>query len=245
VVVLDSAGYGAFTITQAVSIIAPPGVYAGITVFSGDGITINAGVSDTVILRGLTINNQGSGGSGVFFSTGGTLHIEGCVVNGFSGGIGIRFRAGANLEVKDSIFRGNGNGIAVQPASGTAQAVIDEVRLENGGEGLFVAGGSTATVRNSLASGNSFTGFAAASSDIANAELDLENCLAFNNNTGISAFSASTGTATVRVSNSTVTRNNFGLANTGASAVLLSRGNNTVEGNQTNTSGTIGSYSAK
>src|SRR5215467_8341508 len=48
VVVLDSAGYGAFTITQPVSIIAPPGVYAGISVFSGDGITITAGGSDTV-----------------------------------------------------------------------------------------------------------------------------------------------------------------------------------------------------
>src|SRR5215467_12306286 len=42
VVVLDSAGYGPFTITQAVSIIAPPGVYAGVSVFSGNGITITA-----------------------------------------------------------------------------------------------------------------------------------------------------------------------------------------------------------
>ena len=66
VVVLDSAGYGAFTITQAVSITAPPGVYAGISVFSGDGITITAGGSDTVILRGLTLNNQAAPGPGLF-----------------------------------------------------------------------------------------------------------------------------------------------------------------------------------
>jgi hypothetical protein len=60
VIVLDSAGYGTFSITQSVSIIAPPGVYAGISVFSGDGIDINAGSTDTVILRGLTVENQGS-----------------------------------------------------------------------------------------------------------------------------------------------------------------------------------------
>ena len=42
VIVLDSAGYGAVTITKSVSIIAPPGVYAGISVFSGNGITVNA-----------------------------------------------------------------------------------------------------------------------------------------------------------------------------------------------------------
>jgi hypothetical protein len=58
------------------------------------------------------------------------------------------------------------------------------------------------------------------------------------------AESVSTGVATVRVSNSTVTDNQFGLSQTGP-AVLLSRGNNTVEGNGANTLGTIGSYTAK
>ena len=42
VVVLDSAGYGPVTITQSVSIIAPAGVHAGVTVFTGDGVTVNA-----------------------------------------------------------------------------------------------------------------------------------------------------------------------------------------------------------
>src|SRR5215471_13572561 len=113
VVVLDSAGYAAFTITQAVTIVAPPGVYAGVSVFSGNGVAINAGASDIVILRGLTINNQGSSGSGIVFNTGGLLHIESCVVNGFSGNDGIWFLANSSgiLEVKDSIVRGNGVGI--------------------------------------------------------------------------------------------------------------------------------------
>src|SRR5215467_6975453 len=156
VVVLDSAGYSAFTITQAVSIVAPPGVYAGISAFSGDGIDINAGASDTVILRGLTINNQGSSGSGIVFNTGGTLHIEGIVVNGFTTGTGIDFRAAANFEVKDSIIRGNNFGIIVDAhlSGGTAQAVIDQVRLEtNVSNGLNVRAAAV-TVRNSVASGN-------------------------------------------------------------------------------------------
>src|SRR5215469_6005800 len=84
VVVLDSAGFGPVTITKPVSITAPPGVYAGISVFSGDGIDINAGPTDTVILHGLTINNQGGTGSGIVFTAGGALHVENCVVNGFS-----------------------------------------------------------------------------------------------------------------------------------------------------------------
>jgi hypothetical protein len=244
--VLDSAGYAAFTITKPVSIVAPAGVTAGISVFSGDGIDINAGASDTVILRGLTINNQGSSGTGIVFNTGGTLHIENCVVNGFVNSSGISFLAGANLEVKDSIFRGNFLGIVVEPASGAAQAVIDQVRLEeNGNIGLLVSEGSTVTVRNSLVSGNTSLGFEAVSSTPANAELDIENCVVSNNSIGIAAAGSSTGVPTVRVSNSTVTHNGTGLLNNGAPAVLLSRGNNTVEGNTANTTGTIGSYAAK
>src|SRR5215469_15253791 len=66
VYVLDTAGYGPFTITKTISVVAQ-GVTAGISVFSGDGIDINAGASDTVILRGLTINNQG-GVNGIVFN---------------------------------------------------------------------------------------------------------------------------------------------------------------------------------
>src|SRR5262249_17771860 len=143
VIVLDSAGYGPVTIAKAVSLIAPPGVYAGISVFSGNGIDIQAGSSDTVILRGLTVNNQGSTGSGIRFLSGGTLHVESCVVSGFTGGVGSQFGVSFNgpgvLEVKDSIMRGNSDGIFVQAISGTALAAIDQVRLERCGTGLYAA----------------------------------------------------------------------------------------------------------
>src|ERR1700687_1863377 len=50
-IVLDSGGYGPVTITQAVTIEAPAGVLAFIHPPSGDAMTINAGVSDKVIIR--------------------------------------------------------------------------------------------------------------------------------------------------------------------------------------------------
>src|SRR5262249_6314859 len=55
VIALDSGGYGPFTVSKAVSITSPGGVYAGLTVPSGTGVTINAGASDVVRLSGLTI----------------------------------------------------------------------------------------------------------------------------------------------------------------------------------------------
>jgi hypothetical protein len=246
-VVLDSAGYGPLTISTSVSLICPPGVYAGISVFSGDGITINAGGSDVVILRGLTINNQGTTGNGITFNSGGTLHVENCAVNGFSSGFGIILEAPASMDVKDSIFRGDNTAIAVETPSGTAVVLLDGVLMEGNGistGGLLAFHRSRVTVRNSLASGNGF-GFLGQSSTAQDAELNIENCIASNNIFGIRTVATSTGVARVRVSNSTVTDNSTGLSNNGAPALLLTRGNNTVEGNGSDTSGTIGSYTAK
>src|SRR5438309_4598649 len=75
VVVLDSGGYGPVTIGNSISLISPPGVYAGITAFSGPAITINAGASDVVTIRGLTLNGLG-GNEGIDFMAGGTLYVQ-------------------------------------------------------------------------------------------------------------------------------------------------------------------------
>jgi hypothetical protein len=246
VYVLDSAGYGPFTVDKTVAIVAPPGVTAGISVFSGDGIDINAGASDTIILRGLTINNQGSSGVGILFISGGTLHVENCVVNGFSGvglnGCGLFFNAGAYLEVKDSIFRGNSLGIEIAaPYPATALAMIDQVRIERGGAGLDVTAGGNVTVRNSVVSGNHDQAFGARGGTLS-ATLNIENCVASHDGIGASAINA---LATVRLSNSTLTNNSgWGLVSING-GVILSRGNNTVEGNGADTSGPIGSYNSK
>ena len=84
VIVLDSAGYGPVTITQSVSIIAPDGVFAGITVPAGaDGVDV-AGADIVVVLRGLTINGQG-GNVGISFLQGRALHIDRCTVSNVIG----------------------------------------------------------------------------------------------------------------------------------------------------------------
>src|SRR4029077_19382759 len=78
IIVFDSAGYGPVTIGKSVSIIAPQGIYAGVTVPSGDGITVNS-LSAIVALRGLTINGQGTGGIGINIRSATRVNVEGCV----------------------------------------------------------------------------------------------------------------------------------------------------------------------
>src|SRR5207237_10269160 len=97
-IVLDSAGYGPVTITQSISIITPPGVYAGITVFSGDGITVNSGTG-TVRLVGLTINGLG-GDNGIVFNSGNALYLDNVTISGFGGvGSGLAVAVGTTSSV--------------------------------------------------------------------------------------------------------------------------------------------------
>lgn len=124
IAVLDTAGYGAVTITKAISIVNEEGVEAGISVTSGDGITINAGTSDVVNLRGLTLVGAGGSGNGITFNTGGTLNIQNCVIRGFGIGTGLNLAptVSSDINVSDTIASGNSAEITLEPI-GTALTV--------------------------------------------------------------------------------------------------------------------------
>ena len=156
ILVLDSAGYGPVSINQAVSIIAPPGVYAGISVLSGTGIFVNPG-SGTVVLSGLTINGLG-GTLGINFQSG-TLRIERTTVSGFpSAGLGESLGADAALLIHDSAFIANGFGIFVATSTGIVTVEIDASRFDQNSTGAAFADNVRGTVSGSSFSGNSFVG---------------------------------------------------------------------------------------
>src|SRR5450432_4932972 len=61
--VIDPAGYGALTITKAISIEGHG--FGGLTVASGDGVTIKAGANDKINLRGLLFEGVHTGTGGI------------------------------------------------------------------------------------------------------------------------------------------------------------------------------------
>ena len=78
VVVLDSGGYDQVVITKGISLIAPPGVYAGVTVNAGNGIDVVAGSNDVVVISGLTIHSDG-GTAGISITAQGSfMSITAC-----------------------------------------------------------------------------------------------------------------------------------------------------------------------
>jgi hypothetical protein len=246
VIVRSSGSYGGVTIAKAVTVNAP----AGIVVFTAQPIVVAAGVLDVVIIRGLTLKAAAPTTSkGLQLVSGKTLSVENCAVSGFLDA-GISQDGAGVLQLKDTIVRSvTGAAVQIAPASGAADAVLDHCRLEGSGTGLLVSDRGRATIRNSVVSGNT-DGVRAQAGAGAAAEVTVERCTVANNavNGIVSAGVAAGGLATARVSESVVTSNGIGLSqttsNSGASA-LLSRADNTVEGNGTDTSGTIGAFAPR
>ena len=270
IVVLDSAGYGPVTITKAVSIVVPPGIYAGVsvTIAGTDGIVVNAGASDEVILRGLTINNQG-GNNGVVFNSGAALYVESCTIRGFALATmaNLKFApAGASkLFVKDSYIRGGQAGINLANGTTAASATIDNTRIESNVSGVIASFSGSLALRNSVVAENTNHGVSLSTGAGQVLDAALDNVMLANNDTnGLNvagsnitvAVSSSTvvgnitgvfvqggGTAaTARLTNNVISRNTTGIQ-TGANGTVLSPASNTIEGNGTD--GVPGPYSPK
>src|SRR5436305_14662745 len=150
--VADAGDYGPVTISQAVSIEAV-GVLATIQVTSGNAITISAGLSDTVVLRGLTLDGQGTAADGINFSAGGALYVEDSRIHRFTTGIDFlpTGNVASKLFVTDTIVRNNGSGstgcgVLIQAGSQAFSiASIDGLRTENNVCGVKTVGAANVT----------------------------------------------------------------------------------------------------
>jgi hypothetical protein len=160
VTAIDSAGFGTFTISHAITITSPNGVEAGIAAPAngGSAITINAMPGDNIILNGLTLDGDGVGGStGISFNSGESLNIQNCVVRNFGTGIS----SSSQLTMSNSLVTDNaGDGVFLVNTGGAA--ILDHVAiLNNVGDGLRLnADGGTfsVSVSNSVISSNGSIG---------------------------------------------------------------------------------------
>ena len=238
--ILDAAGYNGgatVTIDRAISIVNAGGFEAGIFVPSaGFGIVINAGASDAVSLRGLTIEGGGVGDNGIVFNTGQSLTVQNCVIRHMaSESVGIDFEptASSSLFVSHTITSDNGDaGIYVLPSgSSTVSAVFNGVEANNNYDGIVVAGTNTSgaikvTATRTVAAGNADSGFYAQGLT-GTTTFMLDHVVAANNANGV--YATGTG-ATVRLYQSMLTGNAHGWQAV-TSAVVQSYGNNSIDGN--------------
>lgn len=221
----DAGVYGPVAVNKSITI-SGEGTFASIF---GGGITVDAGPSDAVILRGLSINGAGAAGDGVTFNSGGKLLVENSTIYGFLGqGILFRPSGSSSLFVNRTTLSNNvGGGVYIAPPeSGTASVSVNAVAMQGNGRGVRSEGRSKVVIRNSTATGNAANGFVALSA-VSPVEMTIENSVsAHNGAAGVYAGAL----ATVRISTVLVVGNLNGLQQVDGGAIASFR-NNRVHGN--------------
>ena len=203
------------------------------------GQRFNAGATDTVFLRNLSINGAGTGINGIRFIAGGTLIVDNSTIfnqgaAGVDQGNGIDFNpaAASKIFVRRTSVRNNaGFGIYVRPqAGGTAVGTLKSVDANKNNTGIRVLDRGTITAIDVESSGNSQNGFRTLSTGAALFLNIVDSVSTDNPNFGIKSEGA---LSVVHVAQTNVTKNGTGVNATGG-AILLSFTNNAVGGNTAN-----------
>jgi Right handed beta helix region len=156
---LDPGGYGAFTISQAITIEGQGWSYVAPGP-SGDAISISAGTGN-VVLRGLSLNGVGATGTtnGIVFNAGGSLTVTGCQLDNFTND-GILIPAtSANSIISDTYAANNGHD-GIEISGSGFQTIVNTFVLNNGNDGIQMSGGASfAEISNTNANNNQNNGF--------------------------------------------------------------------------------------
>jgi hypothetical protein len=243
---LDPGGFGALTITKAITIDGGGGQVASVLVAGTNGIVVSAGINDAVVLRNLSINGiqgTGSGGlNGIRFLGGKSLSIENCHIFGFTQrGIDISpNNAGGNPPVVSIINTTSGengdSGIRSSVTQRVLVAMINSRFNNNGSYGVFAGDYSRFSVSGSDASGNGTVGYIA-QANAGDVVMNISNSTAINNsvatNPGGAGVQAGGGTnvSVVRLSGVVITSNFPNGIVTASNGSIVSFGNNSNSGN--------------
>jgi hypothetical protein len=145
IVVLDSGGYGTVTIDRSVAIVAPEGVYAGISAFSGSGVAI-AAPGARVRLSGLSITGHG-GVTGVEVFDATHVALERSVIGGGTISAAVRIVGGSGtMSVRESTLVAAG----ITDIDRPWQLLIERSRVVGGGGSGLFNGGARATIAESV-----------------------------------------------------------------------------------------------
>jgi hypothetical protein len=246
IIVLTSGEYGPVTIPKALTI-EGTGVTALVQT-TGTAVTINAGASDVVTLRGLDLTNPGRSSQGILVNSASAVHVEKCTISGFVDAVAAFSWTTGRLFLTDTTARNNDQGLRANTTTSPGLDItIERCVFETNSNGILVQDGTRTVIRGSVASGN-IAGLVAQAAFGGSTELSVADCQVSNNTASGVTAEGDSGSAMVRISGSTVTGNQRGLvqAEFGGTSTFLSRGDNTVEGNsQGDLAGTIGTYSGK
>ncbi len=219
---LDPGGFGAVTIIKAITIDCG-GVTGGILAAGTNGVIVNAGVNDRVVLRNLSIQGTGTGFNGIRFLAGAHLTVENVKISGFQTiGIDVNKTATGNLYVRDTYVTNVPKAIRLFTGAGTLNAQIENTTIDGvTTNALEVASGSTtASISNSVVM-NSGTALITTGGGFINAD----NNIIAKNTTGVNS---SVAAGSIRITRNAFQDNGTAVAFAGGGTVSTASNNSVV-----------------
>jgi hypothetical protein len=240
---LDPGGFGAVTITKAITLDGGGGQIASILVAGTNAINVNAGASDVVILRNLRFDglNQSvnPGLTAIQFNSGGTLIVEKCDIFGFNNdGIGIVPTNNSKVSISETHIQNtavtaNTAGVRIAPTANVTVMVSKSWVELSGQNGIFANGGGAGVIRLNVkesvvthSGGNGVqitSGGTVVTGEVTGTQISYAG--------GVGA-SVAGGSASLTLGENTITNNVTGVS--APSGILLSYKNNMIADNASN-----------
>jgi len=234
---LDPGGFGAVTITKSITI-SGDGTLSGILAAGTNGVIVNAGVNDVVILRNLSIHGAGTGINGIRFLAGRLLHVEDCTISSFgTRGIDVVHTSTTtpgHLSVIDTTITNIGS-VAVRIDNGAGavspSASLSNVRIDRALIGFDTLKASVGTLSGSVITNVTNQAAVAENTSV----LNVVDSVITKNGTGVAAF---TSGSTIRITDARIFNNTTGV-NVAVGATGDRFGTSQVFGNGTDVVGAL------
>ncbi len=210
---LDPGGFGAVTITKSITINGE-GTLASVLASGTNGIVINAGENDVVVLRNLDINGANGGLNGINFLKGKALFVEDCTIRGFN-------TTGINVSPTGAISGANAGQITIRNTS------VFNSQGAMRFDGTATSGSLSVTIIDSDIVNSNNNGIIAIGDALSSIKIMIERTTITQSITNGLRIGDN---AIVRLGDSVVTNNGTGLFTFG-SGQILSYGTNQVNGN--------------
>lgn len=228
---LDEGGFGNVTITKAITLEAGP-TLAGVATAGTDGVTIQAGASDVVNLRGLVINGlNASSLDGINVKSAGRVGIMNCVIEEMGtgsaqyGGVTVANSSPVDVTITDSkIVDNSAYGLNLVPSADVKLAIRNTLISGNTAGGLVQPGAGadvSATFDRVTLIQNAGGGLRSDATNGGTVTLDVSgSTISANGGGGINAVSSGSQNM-ISIGSSVIAKNAVGVQANGASAAAL------------------------
>jgi hypothetical protein len=233
---LDPGGFGAVTITKAITL-EGTGTMAGILNSLTQGIIINAnqGTTDNVTIRGISIDGAANGTNGISVLAADRVSIEDCVIFGQNNGVSVNVSADVNLNMRNTVVRNNvTDGLVATASAGLVKATIVNCSFIGNNNGIHPKANTRIDIFNSNMSNNVAGVFAEGLNGIAVANIS-NSSISHNSSVGLQAGGGSSNQASIiRVNSSDIMQNITTGVLVAAQGEIDTWQNNRIEGNGAN-----------